>query len=137
MITENIKLHYLTIKNLSELLRGITSNHVGDFYCLNYFHSFCTESKLKKHDNVCKNHDYCYIEMPKEDNKILEYNHGEKSIKTLLIIYADMESLLEKISTCYSDPKKSSRTKINALSCYSLFTHGSFDTTKKAWLLQR
>ena len=30
--------HYLAIKNISGLLRGITSNHNGDFYCLNYLH---------------------------------------------------------------------------------------------------
>ena len=29
------------------------------------------------------------------------------------IIYADLGSLLEKIKTCHSNPKKSSRTKIN------------------------
>ena len=34
--------------------------------------------------------------MPKEDTKILEYNHGEKSMKGPFIIYADVESLLEK-----------------------------------------
>ena len=32
---------------------------------------------LKKHKNVCENHDYCYIEILKEDNKVLKYNHGE------------------------------------------------------------
>ena len=30
--------HYLAIKNISGLLRGITSNHNGDFYCLNCLH---------------------------------------------------------------------------------------------------
>ena len=37
--------------------------------------------------------------MPNEDNKILKYNHGEKSIKAPFIIYADLESFLEKTST--------------------------------------
>ena len=40
--------HYLAIKNISGLLRGITSNHNGDFYCLNCLHSYRTKSKLKK-----------------------------------------------------------------------------------------
>ena len=35
-------------KNLSGLLRGITSNHNGDFYCLNCLHLYRTISKLKK-----------------------------------------------------------------------------------------
>ena len=38
---------------------------------------------------------------------ILKYKNGEKSIKVLFIIYADMESLLEKIETFHNDPEKS------------------------------
>ena len=34
--------------------------------------------------------------MPEEDNKILKYNQREKSMKVPFIIYADLESLLEK-----------------------------------------
>ena len=78
MITDGKKWHYLPVKSFRALLRGITSNNNKDFYCLNCFHSFRTENKLKKHKNVCENYDYCYVQMPKEDNKILKYNHGEK-----------------------------------------------------------
>ena len=49
---------------------------------------------------MCDNHDYCYVEMPEEDNKILKYNQGEKYVKFPFIILADLESLLEKMSTC-------------------------------------
>ena len=38
--------------------------------------------------------------MPEEDDKILKYNHGEKSTKVSFIIYADIESFLKKMSTC-------------------------------------
>ena len=65
------------------------------------------QKKLKKHKNVCENHDSCSAEMPKKDNKILKYNHGEKSVKVLFIIYADSESLLEKMNTYYNNPIKS------------------------------
>ena len=34
--------------------------------------------------------------MPKEDNKVFKYNHGEKSMKVPFIIYADLECLLKK-----------------------------------------
>ena len=70
--------------------------------------------------------------MPNEDNKIIKYNQGEKSIKSPFIIYADLECLLEKISTCYNNPEKFSTTEINkhTPSGYSLFTHCSFDETK-------
>ena len=42
-------------KILSALLKGITSKHDGNFYCLNSLHSFSTEKKLKYHEKVCKN----------------------------------------------------------------------------------
>ena len=79
------------VKQLPALLRGVTLKHVGDFYCLNCFHSYTTEKILKKHYEVFKNHDYCFIEMPKEDDKILKYNHGENSMKVPFFIYADLQ----------------------------------------------
>ena len=132
MITDGEKWHYLAVKSLSALFRGITGDNNGDFYYLNCFQSYTTENKLKRHKNVCENPDYCYEEMPEEDNKILKYNHGEKSMKVPFIIYADIESLLEEMNTCYNSPEKSSATKINkhTASGYSFFTHCSFDTTK-------
>ena len=35
-------------------------------------------------------HDFCYVEMPSEENKILKYNHGEKPLKAPFMIYADL-----------------------------------------------
>ena len=127
-----IKRHYLAVKSLFALFRRITSNNNGDFYCLNCLHSYSTKEKHKKHKNACENHDYCYVEMLKEDNKILKYNHGEKSMKVPFIIYADLKSLFEIKNACYNNPKKSSTTKINkhATSGYSLLTYCSFDKTK-------
>ena len=62
--------------------------------------------------------------MPKEDNKTLKYNHGEKSMKILFITYACIDSLLEKINACYNNPKKLSTTKTNSHTpTYSLLTH--------------
>ena len=72
-------------KKLSALFKRITSNNNGDFYCLNCFQSFRTEKKLKKHCDVCKNHNYCYAEMAKDDNKILKYNIGRKSISLFML----------------------------------------------------
>ena len=48
--------------------------------------------------------------------------------------------LHEKINSCHNDLKKPSTAKINKYtpSGYSLFTHCSFDATKKhTWLLKR
>ena len=97
MITDGKKWHYLAVESLPALFRGITSNHNGDFYCLNCFRSYSTKNKLTKHEKVCNDHDYCYVEMVIEHNKILKYNHGENSMKAPFIIYADLECLLEKM----------------------------------------
>ena len=132
MITDGEKWHYLIVNNLSRLLRGITSNHHDCFYCLNCFHSYRTKNKLEAHKKICESHDYCHVEMPIKGNNTIKYNHGEKSIKIPFTIYANLECLLEKMSTCQNDLNKSSTTKINkhTPSGYSIFTHCSFDESK-------
>ena len=132
IIIDGEKWHHLAVKSLSALFRGITSKHERDFYCLNCFCSYRTENKLRKHKKVYENHDYCYVEIPEEDNKISKCNHGETSMKVTFTIYVDLESLLEKMNTCHNNPEKSATNKIrkHTPSGYSLFTHCSFDTTK-------
>ena len=70
--------------------------------------------------------------MPNEDNKILKYNHREKPLKALFMIYADLECLLEKMHSCQNNLEKSyTEKKIkHTPSGYSLFTSCSFDPTK-------
>ena len=103
---------YLAVKKLSALLRGITSKHKGDFYCLNCLHSFRTENKLKSHEKVCKYQDFCVILKSSGKDKILEFNRYKKSDKIPHIIYADIESLIKKINGCANNPEKSSTIKI-------------------------
>ena len=124
--------HYLVVKKLSGLLRGITSNHKEDFYCLNCFCGYSAKSKLEEHKKMCENNKYCNVEMPTKDNNTIKYNQGEKSIKLPFVIYADLECLLEKISTFQNNPNESLTTEINKYtpSGYSLFTHCSFDNSK-------
>ena len=120
MITDGKKWHYLALKSkpgidgynrpirsLSRLLRGILSNHVGDYYHLNCFHSKSTDNALKKHERLCGNHDYCHIVMLEENKKILKHNHGEKSLKAPFAIYEDLECLLKKEQSCQNNPEKS------------------------------
>ena len=70
--------------------------------------------------------------MPDEDNKILKYIPGEKSLKVPFIIYADLECLLQKINTCQNNPDKSYTEKkaTHRPSGYSLVTCCSFDKSK-------
>ena len=54
MISNGENWHYLVVKNLPGLLKGITSSHNEDFYCLNCFHSYRTKNKLKEHKKYVK-----------------------------------------------------------------------------------
>ena len=83
MVTDGKKWHYTALKSepnedgfngptksLSRLLRGITSNHDGDFYCLDCLHIFRTNNALKKHERLCENNDYCCVETPTKLEKL-------------------------------------------------------------------
>ena len=67
MIFNGKGLHYITVKIFSSLLKGNTSKHHSDFYCLNCFHSFRTENKLESHKKLCENKYFCIIVKPSED----------------------------------------------------------------------
>ena len=104
---ESDKLHFLALpsildedgvkrptKSLSRLMEDIASKSHGDFYCYGCWHSFCTQSVLKNHVELCKYNDFCKIELPKEDKNIKQYAPGAKSLKMNSVIYADFESIL-------------------------------------------
>ena len=75
MISNGENWHYLVVKKLSGLFKGITLNHEEDFYCLNCFCSYSTKNKLEEHKKIRENHDYCHVEMPTKDNNIIKYDH--------------------------------------------------------------
>ena len=62
--------------------------------------------------------------MPTKGNNIIKNNHGEKSMKVPFVIYADLECVLDKMSTCESNPNESYTSKIikHTPSGYSIFT---------------
>ena len=49
MISNCENWHYLIVKSLPGLLKGIRSNYKEDFYCLNCFCSYRTRNKLEEH----------------------------------------------------------------------------------------
>ena len=111
-ISNGEKWHYLAVRKLSVLLRGITSRSHNDFCCLNWVYTFRTKSKLESHKRVCKSKDFCNIIFLSDDTKILEFSQSHKSDKLLFIICADLESTIEKIHGCKNYPENSSITKV-------------------------
>ena len=55
MISNGENWHYLVVKRLPGLLKGITSNHNEDFYCLNCVQSYRTKNKLEAYKKKKKN----------------------------------------------------------------------------------
>ena len=115
LIIPNEEKEAIAVKKLSTLLRGITLKSHGDFHCLTCLHSFRTGNKLKSHDKVCKNKDFCGIVMPSEKDNILEFNPYMKSDKMTYIIY--VTKIITEINGCVNNPKNSSTTK-NRRACY-------------------
>ena len=66
--------------------------------------------------------------MPSQDTKILELNQYQKSDKALLIIYADLECIIDKIDGCKKNPENSSTVKVSEhiSSSFSMSTISSF-----------
>ena len=104
--------HYLAVKKILARFRGITSNHHGDFYCLNFLYSIATKCTIRSHKNLCKNSYFYGTVLSNQKANILQFNQYIKSGKMLYIIYTHIELLIEKIDNCKNNPEKSSATKI-------------------------
>ena len=62
------------------------------------------KNKFESHKKYRKKHIFLTSLMPSENTKILDFNQYKWSGKTPFIIYADLESLIEKIVGCKSNP---------------------------------
>ena len=58
-------------KKISPLLHRITSRHKKGSCCLNCLHCFRMENKLKSHEKVCKNKEFCGIVMPSQNYNLI------------------------------------------------------------------
>lgn len=91
------KSHYCWIKNLSRLISNQISRHNGrQFYCdccLNHFQSL---DQLEIHRINCRTQNVCAIEMPTEENDIVEFKNIKNQVELPFILYADVEALLKE-----------------------------------------
>ena len=84
--------HYLAVKKLSVLLRGIIFKKViAIFIVWIVFILLEQETNLNRNKNICENKSFSSVILTSEDTKILEFNQYQKSDKASLIIYADLE----------------------------------------------
>ena len=115
------------------------SKHHGDFYCLNYLHSFAAENKCESHKKASVNKGFCNVVKPSEGTTILEFNQHQKSDKAPFATYADLECLIEKIDGCKNNPENSFTTTIakHIPPGFSMSTISSFKNIKNNHNLYR
>ena len=104
MISIREKWHYFAVKNLSAF---------GDFFCLNCFHSFATENKLQLHKEAFENKDFCTVNIPSADTKILQFDQYQKSEKASFIIYTDLDVKQKRLMDAKNNPENQSSTKVS------------------------
>ena len=92
-------------------MEGISSNSHENYYFLGCFHSFRTETKLKNHEDLCKNNKFAKADLPEEGSNFKRYKPGAKSLKMDTVINADFKSILVPYSTC--DKKHETCKKVN------------------------
>ena len=128
MIPNGERWHYLAVKKLAALLRGITSKHDGNFYCLNCRNNFLQQ---KTNINFIKNfvkivEIFCNVIMLSEDTKILEFNQYQKSSKVHLLFMLILNVL--KIDGCKNNSENSLGKHITSV--FSMSTISSFRSTE-------
>ena len=140
MITDGTdKWHYIAIRSIPALLRGVTSTHNGDYYCFNSFHLYRIAKKLEEHEQLRVKNNYGLIKIPTEKNKYITSTPGKNTLKNPFIIYADLECLLYLISTCDNteDSSFTIRKNIHKPSGYSLLTSYAYDKSLNEYIFYR
>ena len=66
---------------------------------------------IKEH--VKKKEEFCNVNIPSGDTKILEFYKYQKSDEASLIIYAYIECIIEKLDWCKNNLENSSTTKVS------------------------
>ena len=99
LITSNAETnHYVWIKNFNKLCSKVTKRTTKKYFCKNCIHHFTSESKLEKHMKDCMVLTKCQaIEMPREGT-VTKFKSFRETVKIPFVIYADMESILEKLT---------------------------------------
>ena len=113
--------HYVYIKNLSVLVSPKQRDsegkhiHMSSYACQNCLHCFSSKERLENHrKNGCDMFDPTKTELPKVIDGVIptiEFKHYTRKFKAPVVIYADFETLVQKVDWTH-DSKKSSTTQL-------------------------
>ena len=120
-IEENENTHYCLIKDLDSFL--CDKNRNKQYTCRNCLQGFRRKETLEKHKEICLDHDYCKVVMPKKDNNILKFKNHHFKNRLPFVIYSDFESNNVPLSTTQQNPNMS---YINPISKQTVNSYGIY-----------
>jgi hypothetical protein len=101
LIEDEARSHYVYIKCLSKLVRDQLTKHKNDhFICERCFYHTENIEVFKRHQIQCDNYfdnEKAIPILPKVEDNILKFKNEHKTIKVLLVYYADLEAVLRKL----------------------------------------
>ena len=91
--------HYVWIKNFNILCFNVNKNGRKKFFCKHCIQHFTSEANLQNHIKDCIVLTKCQaIEMPAE-GEITKFKSFRETVKIPIVIYADLKSILEKLTS--------------------------------------
>ena len=134
LIVDGEKKHYTAIKSLGRLLCSENTKHKeSQEFCINCLQGFSSTEVRDKHFEYCIDNEAVKVEMPRQGSKI-RFKDGSKQMKVPFIMYADFESILQKVDSDLEETKdengeKSYTQKVNqhipsGFCVYSKFAYG-------------
>ena len=104
LITDGKNKHYVLIKDFNKLLYNQTKHKERKNFCMHCLQCFISERVLSEHtENCIQLNGTQAIKMPTKDNSILKFNNHHKQQPVPFAIYADFESLLQKVERSQPD----------------------------------
>ena len=98
LITENENKHYVLIKDFNKFMYNQTKHRERKHFCMHCLQCFSSERVLNDHkDNCIQVNGTQAVKMPDKDNNILKFVNFHKQMQVPFVIYADFESITEKI----------------------------------------
>ena len=102
--------HFCLIRYLNRLLGNRTSQGGQSYYCNYCLHGFSSQNPLQEHIPYCSPHGPQKLSFPRtEEQQWVYFNHIHKQLDAPFVLYADLESCIEHISTCQPDLSKVKR----------------------------
>ena len=103
LVTSNAETkHYIWIRNFNRLCARVTTDTAKKYFCKHCIQHFPSDDRLAKHMIDCVVLTKCQaIEMPAEE-EITKFRSLRETVKIPFVIYADLESLLEKLNDIQS-----------------------------------